>query len=101
MPICWLAKIHNPRIMRYRNTGCIEGGRLQGMDSFLEEPLERLRGLLPDYDRFCRIAERLAWQSAKERHEDWRCTYPLGILLDAYEFPRDYKIGRASCRERV
>ncbi len=60
------------------------------MDSFLEEPLERLRGLLPDYDRFCRIAERLAWQSAKERHEDWRCTYPLGILLDAYEFPRDY-----------
>ncbi|MCI8810119.1 MAG: hypothetical protein HFF84_08325 [Oscillibacter sp.] len=62
------------------------------MDDYMEEFLKQLRGLLADYGAFCRIAEGLTWQDAEERHEDWFRTYPLGIRLDAYEFPRGYII---------
>ena len=49
-----------------------------------------LRNVSSDYNTFCSIAESLEWIAIKEVHEEWVTTYPLGIFVDAYEFPKDY-----------
>lgn len=49
-----------------------------------------LKKVVSDYNVFCSIAENLEWIKIKEAHENWFRTYPLGIFVDAYEFPEGY-----------
>lgn len=55
----------------------------------MQQILEELKSIVKDYDKFCYIAERLAWIDIEEQHERYG-TYPLGIILDMYEFPQGY-----------
>lgn len=59
---------------------------------FMKQPLEQLKEIMLDYDTFCHTAEKLEWLDIEEQHDNWFRSYPLGIQLDAYMFPRDYII---------
>jgi len=65
---------------------------MKWQSNFMKEPLEQLEKIIQDYDAFSLSAERLKWLDIKEQHENWFRSYPLGILLDVFEFPQDYNI---------
>ena len=58
---------------------------------------DELKNVVKYYDKFYYVAERLEWIDIEEQHENWFKTYPLGIQLDMYEFPRGYIQDNIAC----
>lgn len=56
----------------------------------MKQNLSLLKKVVSNYNEFCRFAEQLEWINIKEEHENWFRTYPLGIFIDAFEFPKGY-----------
>ncbi len=61
---------------------------LIGMTSM--DGINDLRGVVTDYDKFCHIAEQIAWIDIEERHEGFSEKQSLRIYLNGYEFPAEY-----------
>lgn len=49
-----------------------------------------IKSVISNYEEFCYIAENLDWINIYEKHEDWTNTYPLGICISIFEFPKKY-----------
>ncbi|NDO47382.1 hypothetical protein [Clostridium sp. MD294] len=56
----------------------------------MKQSLNLLKRVVSNYNEFCHFAERLEWIDIKEEHENWFRTYPLGIFIDTFEFPKGY-----------
>lgn len=54
------------------------------------EDIEDVEGVMSDYEKFREIAQELDWFHIEGRHEYFSARYPLGLYLDAYEFPEGY-----------
>lgn len=54
------------------------------------EIIEELSGFLNSYEAYKERAIKLEWIEVKEEHVDWSKKYPLGIMIDVLQFPKDY-----------
>ncbi|MDE7477761.1 MAG: hypothetical protein K2M91_07405 [Lachnospiraceae bacterium] len=61
------------------------------LDFMITQSIEKLRGIMLNYDIFSSIAEKLEWLDMEEQYEEWRQSY-LGIGLEVFKFPQDYII---------
>lgn len=52
--------------------------------------LRELSEIVNRFDVFKVIALNMEWIEISELHEDWFRSYPLGIMIDLYHFPKGY-----------